>query len=25
VIDFSTLEDLERVYRVIVDGKEPMD
>ncbi len=25
VIDFSTLEDLERVYRVIVDGKEPTD
>lgn len=25
VIDFSTLEDLERVYRVIVDGKEPID
>jgi len=25
VIDFSTLEDLERVYRVIVDGKESSD
>lgn len=25
VIDFSTLEDLERVYRVIVDGKESTD
>ena len=25
VIDFSTLEDLERVYRVIVDGKESAD
>lgn len=25
VIDFSTLEDLERVYRVIVDGKELSD
>jgi ParB family chromosome partitioning protein len=25
VVDFSTLEDLERIYRVIVDGRESTD
>jgi ParB family chromosome partitioning protein len=25
VVDFATLEDLERIYRVIVDGREPTD
>jgi ParB family transcriptional regulator, chromosome partitioning protein len=25
VVDFATLEDLERIYRVIVDGPEPTD
>jgi hypothetical protein len=25
VVDFATLEDLERIYRVIVEGPEPTD